>query len=918
MSTEMYVELRCRRGSQEGIRFSFLHPSLMPLPSPFRIGRRPDAHLRFSDESEAMVSRSHAELSLVDGGLRLTDLGSVYGTWLGSPLEQVGQVDLPPGSCVDVQFGTGGPLCSLSVGIAVPFGRYLLTGKLGEGGMGEVYVAWDPQLARAVVLKLIRPSFKEQVSAASSYLLDEARILSQQEHPNTVRIYEVSEESGILYIAMEYLRGVTLGQILRAHEQHGGRLPHQVAAGLMRYALLGLHAAHELPSAIVHRDISRGNVMVTRDGLKVIDFGLARAKNRTSPSFTEGGRLAGNPPYMSPEQIRNPKSLDRRTDIYSASVLLYELCSGVKPFARESLTATLTAVLTEEPPPLCEICPEVSRELSDVLQRGMAKAPEERPATALDLSVTLRQEAGSHFVHFENIVAYLQQVGVDLGGQPPEPLAREPLLIAQARARPEKAKVVSIEPRLSLEGLLARPIAQGRYTVRSEGLLAADRTLSESAWQREFLADRLPNGAEGARKVRLTLIGGTGRAYGLADRDAISCFQTIASRRNCDEADGLPPILEQGFAWPDGPCFVSIPYYERRLSDVAPGVLSVTAVREVVRQAAQALHCAQQREPGLVHGSLRPDAVCLVQHAEDPNHVVLLGWPWLPQIEEGLPVATAGTAPYRAPELSTEQRLTAAADVFSLGMIAYRQLGGDEEAAWQQIHDEQDPPELPARVHAELPPEVERVLFDMIRHEPAMRPSALDVAQILARSTASPADESERLVLELPLTEPKLELRTPVSLVRITALDLQPFDLREPITLPFDLSGLQEGLRTPLQLMVTEQLCELRVAPEVLQGGRGIRLYTEPASTSARNSLIIPMTAAGTTLYVGHHRGALRPCSLYSQSALTQGAGGLQIPVLNLSLVVRAHGSAARLITLHWMDTQRGLAHLLCITLRRW
>lgn len=929
MSTETYVEVRCRSGSQEGLCLSFVNPTYAPMPVPLLVGRGSDAHLRFCGDDEQMVSRSHAEISPAGDGLLICDVGSSCGTWLGERREPIRRTDLPVGTCVDIQFGTSGPVCSVSVGIAVPFGRYLLTGKLGEGGMGEVYVGWDPQLARSVVLKLIRPSFMQQEQGAGRYLLDEARILSQLDHPNTVRIYEVGEESGIVYIAMEYLRGVTLGQILHAHTERGLRLPPQIAAGLMRHACLGLHAAHEVPSAIVHRDVSMGNVMVTRDGLKVIDFGLARAKNRISPSFTEGGRIAGSPPYMSPEQVRAPKTLDRRTDVYSAAVVLYELCSGVNPFQRENLAATLNAVLSYEPPPVSERCPEAPPELVQILRCAMSKDPAQRPGTALELAVALRHAAGPHYAHFETLTPYLRQMRIELCGQPPEPLTRVPQLIEQARTRhglaasrpasleaqvPPAAPSIVAQPMVPLARYLERPIAQGRYVV----VTGAGREPPEPAtapWQRAYVAKRRDGERVTEEKVLLTLVGGRERAYGLSDRDAATLFQAVASRRGAGEADGIPPILDQGLAWPEGPCFVVTPYYERRLDSVPPRTLAAAAVLDLLRQGADALHRAAQREPGLVHGALCPEQVGLTQREGSTSHAVLTGWPWLATDGEdgGAPLAPI---PYRAPELKTRRDATTASDVFALGMIAYGLLGGDAGLAWKQIGEELDPDELPARARAELPPSVACLLMDCLRGDPAMRPRPSDIVDVLTRAgAAQPGPEPGRPVVEVPGAGRSFWLETAALRVSVSTLDLPLRELREPIPLPIELPGLQRGVDRPLRLMATGQICELRVSPEALDAGRQIRIYTEPTSAQARNAFIVPMAVPPTNLYVGHHRGHMHLCSLASAAVLPGGSAALRLQPADLGVTVVARPGVARLLTLHWIDTQRGDAHLLCITL---
>src|SRR5262249_23004620 len=151
-------------------------------------------------------------------------------------------------------------------------------------------LAWDAQLARFVVLKLLHPAFEKATKEAEHTLLNEARIISQLENHHVVRIYELGQLGRVSYIAMEDLRGITLTQMDEQMGVRGVRLRPPVAAAIIRQACLGLHAAHELPTEVVHRDVSHNNIVITRDSVKVIDFGIARAKNRVGKSFSEGNQ----------------------------------------------------------------------------------------------------------------------------------------------------------------------------------------------------------------------------------------------------------------------------------------------------------------------------------------------------------------------------------------------------------------------------------------------------------------------------------------------------------------------------------------------------------------------------------------------------------------------------------------------------
>lgn len=463
LSPATYVQVSCLRGTLVGRLAAYIDPAPLPLPQPFLLGRGQDCHLSFKGSANRMVSRHHAELQLSAQGIRFRD-GSSQGSYLAQTQERVSVLELARGEKAEVQLGPGGPLCEIASGIAIPFGSYSLVAKLGEGGMAEVYLAGDNRLERFVVLKLLHPAICQQDPLAGKHLLNEARIVAQLEHQHVVRIYELGELSGIPYIAMEYLRGISLRQLNEQLAALGRPLPPALAAALVRQACLGLHAAHELPAQVVHRDISHNNILITREGVKVIDFGIARTNNPSGVLATAPNVTKGCPPYMSPEQIRAPQTVTRLSDIFSMAVVLYELCSGQRLFARDHPLATLAAVLSETPPPLRSVCEQASEQLERLLARALCKQPSERqPATAETFAALLKEEAGPDFLHHENVIGALEQLGVRLQSSPPLTLDREPELLR--RARPHPTRALSVQVRASdgsqAIGGLPTPIMRG-------------------------------------------------------------------------------------------------------------------------------------------------------------------------------------------------------------------------------------------------------------------------------------------------------------------------------------------------------------------------------------------------------------------------------------------------------------------------
>jgi serine/threonine protein kinase len=436
------VEVRVLSGVRNGEQFWFFDSEKV------KIGRNPANDVVLPDGG---VSRFHAELhAAVDrGGYALCDLGSMAGTFLiNSGLAQRVNADTPPllagPGAYELCFGRGGPRCRVGLGVSVPFGRYRLIGRLGGGGMAEVYLARQSGLGgfnRPVALKLIQPEMFDLVDATNMFL-DEARIAAEINNHNVVKIYDIGEQDGVLFLAMEYLRGVTLSHMSAQLHQRGERMPPDLIAALLSQACAGLHAAHSLrdpsgrPLNVVHRDVSPSNLMCTSEGvLKVIDFGVARADTRLVRK-EEG--LQGKPGYMSPEQIQG-QPLDGRSDIFAIGVVLYELCSDQPLFQRDDTVATFYAVVRGEVPPLRSLCPQASPLLEMIAHKALAKHPDQRFQSAADLAAELDQvvqEAGGRFANISAISRFLTEWGINLSGVPPVLLTQmpKPLLLRRTQA----------------------------------------------------------------------------------------------------------------------------------------------------------------------------------------------------------------------------------------------------------------------------------------------------------------------------------------------------------------------------------------------------------------------------------------------------------------------------------------------------
>ncbi len=258
--------------------------------------------------------------------------------------------------------------------------RYKITDKLGEGGMGVVYKAEDLKLGRAVALKFL-PSHLLESEEHRARFLREARAAALLDHPNICTVYEIDEAGERAFLAMACLEGQTLKQKIAARP-----LPLKEALDIVIQIAQGLQIAHE--KGIVHRDIKPANIMITPQGqVKIMDFGLAQLSNRTK--LTASGMKLGTPAYMSPEQTEG-KPADRRSDIWSLGVVLYEMVSGRVPFAGEAEAAVAYAILHTAPEPLTALRSGIPVELDRIIAKALAKEKDDRYQHIEDLTTDLR------------------------------------------------------------------------------------------------------------------------------------------------------------------------------------------------------------------------------------------------------------------------------------------------------------------------------------------------------------------------------------------------------------------------------------------------------------------------------------------------------------------------------------------------
>ncbi|MEJ7735246.1 MAG: serine/threonine-protein kinase [Polyangiaceae bacterium] len=276
-------------------------------------------------------------------------------------------------------------------------GKYQLTRILGEGGMGQVWVARNNTLDAEVALKLIRREIA--AAEASTRLLQEARTAARLGHPSIVRVFDYGiSERGDPYIVMELLRGESLGDLLARKR----RLRAVDAVRTLLPVASALVAAHA--EGIVHRDLKPDNIFLVEDGdgtvlPKVVDFGIAKFKQSPDAQrVTLTGAIVGSPDYMSPEQARGKHDdIDERTDIWALCVVLYEAMTGNRPFPGDNYTAQLSSILLDDPTPITELAAG-DTDLWAVLQRGLEKDPAVRWPTMRSLAAALAEWAAARDV----------------------------------------------------------------------------------------------------------------------------------------------------------------------------------------------------------------------------------------------------------------------------------------------------------------------------------------------------------------------------------------------------------------------------------------------------------------------------------------------------------------------------------------
>lgn len=265
------------------------------------------------------------------------------------------------------------------------FGDYVITRKLGEGGMGAVYLARQQAINQDIAIKVLHGRAAESAEIIERFNR-EARVIAMLTHPNIIRVFIFGRTpDNLMYLAMEYVKGRELREELRK-----GPMDELTAIKIIKQTCSALQEAHDLD--IVHRDLKPDNILLTEfrgesHFVKILDFGIAKITNQegAEKQLTQAGIVYGTPEYLSPEQAQ-AKQLDHRTDIYSLGVMLYEIMTGKVPYQSSSAVEVLTMHVFNEPVPPSQVAPgRLSPTMENIILKAMAKNPENRFSSALDM-----------------------------------------------------------------------------------------------------------------------------------------------------------------------------------------------------------------------------------------------------------------------------------------------------------------------------------------------------------------------------------------------------------------------------------------------------------------------------------------------------------------------------------------------------
>jgi tRNA A-37 threonylcarbamoyl transferase component Bud32 len=461
--------------------------------------------------------------------------------------------------------------------------------KLGEGGMGAVYLAEHVKMGRKVALKVMNPGMHQDPDAIARFNR-EAKNASQLNHPNVCAIYDFGETpEGMIYLAMEFIEGSSLSGLI----EKAGALPASRAAGIIHQAADALQVAHDY--GIVHRDLKPDNIMIAkaRDGsdmVKVVDFGIAKASSSDAQKVTKTGLVVGTPEYMSPEQLAGDK-LDGRSDIYSLALVAFNCLTGKLPFPSNSAQEAMIMRLTDEPKSLAEMKPDVDwpAELQAVMDKALARDANERYASAAqfgrdiaksveNMPQTIAAEAGTQVIGAGAVAA---ATAAKTAAAPAASLPKTRVDRPSDRGAPAAAPAAPVAEAPKNGGLPMPAIAAATVILLGGG-----------GW---FVLQKMGggNGAKGpdSTAVQTPAGGGTATPAGNAGAPSapaapqVTPLKAPAGNANPVADDGKKPAPAGGGAAPAGGGTAAPPNWEEKISAwkewTAPGSSDASANRAI-------------------------------------------------------------------------------------------------------------------------------------------------------------------------------------------------------------------------------------------------------------------------------------------------------------------------------------------------
>jgi serine/threonine protein kinase len=640
-------------------------------------------------------------------------------------------------------------------------GRYAIHAQIAAGGIATVHLGRQVGAAgftRTVAIKKLHPQLAGEPAFVSMFL-DEARLATRFRHPNVVPTLDIVSTDEDLFLVMEYVHGATLARLMRNMKLAGERVPLPVAAAILSGVLRGLHAAHEArnergePLDMVHRDVSPQNVMVGVDGMpRVLDFGIAKAMGRLTT--TRKGELKGKFGYMAPEQLQGAP-MDRRCDVYAASVVLWEVLAGRRLFHDATEKGIMQQVLGARVGPPSAHAPGLPEELDAIVLRGLAREPEERFATASEMANAIESAVPG---------AIAPAVGAWVERSAAQELAAQAALVrevelasdlapAQTSARATAAPALAPSPaEPTYQTLVTGQVLAGKYRV--------DRVLGAGAMGKVLAATHVQLDARVALKVMLPEATSTPEASARFLREARAAAKLrsehVAKVHDFGAlADGTPYIVMELLDGRDLGALLA----ER-------GPLAVEEAADYVLQACDAL--AEAHAQGIVHRDLKPANLFVTARSDGAPVVKVLdfGVSKTSALNEPASLATSasallGSPHYMAPEqLKSARDVDARADVWSIGVLLYQLTAGHvpfraESLGQLMARVLTEPPVPLAKVRPGLPPEFLDLVASCLEKDVDRRcASVATIAAVLARfAPARSRPIADRVAATLDATE---------------------------------------------------------------------------------------------------------------------------------------------------------------------